>query len=81
MDSAFDCAYETHNYVLLRLGKVKDLGEVLFMIENSKFFLSDLVKQPEISVGPEAYQCADFVANVFHCIILCDADDHRLRIH
>jgi hypothetical protein len=51
------------------------------MVEDSQFFLAYLVEQSEIAIGPEADECAHFVADVFYCVVLGDLDFDRLTLY
>ena len=45
------------------------------MLEDSQLLLADLVEQSEVSIGPQADQLADLVADIFDRIVLSDSDD------
>jgi hypothetical protein len=57
---------------VLLLGEFEDLCEEVLVVQHSEFFLADLVEQSEVSIGPEADECADLVAGVLHSVVLCD---------
>lgn len=50
------------------------------MVKDPQFFFTDLMEKPKISIGPQPDQGADFVADVFHCVVLCYDDFYRLWV-
>ena len=51
------------------------------MVEHSQLLLANLVEQSEVAIGPEADECAHFVADIFNCVVLGDLNFDRFALN